>query len=190
MPAGITTPVPWNKGWPARHRENDDPSASETVTPDPDNIAGEVFAYRGMETHGIESETRFDDVEGHSDTVPVEFEEVPEGIEPIPVIVVNESRREIREWGVNRTYANANTNGANRIVGRDDKRTALRIRNIHASVTVWVAPEPHLATPDFGYPIPFETEFVLDDATQDIWAMSADGNVCPIAVVFEYIVNG
>ena len=191
MPVGITTPVPWNTGRFPGIRETPGPGEDETLTPDPDDIAGNVNAYRGIENHGVVADTRFDDPDGYDGLVPVEFEEEKETVEAIPVIVVNQSRQEIRDWGVNRTFANSFNNGANRIVGRDDKRTALRIRNIHGSFTLWVANEPHLATPDWGYPVPFGTEFVLDDATQDIWATSSDAAlVCPVAIVFENVVNG
>jgi hypothetical protein len=201
MPAGITTPVPYNTGHFPPPRENPGPGEDEILGPDVDDFGPQVFAYRGSEPHGVQSDNRFDDVNGYDELVPVEFEEEEEGVAPIPVIVVNEARQELKDWNVGRSFAPSFSLGAVRIIGRDNHRTSLKIRNIHALYVLWIGPEPQIATPGFGYPIFPGGEFTLDDATQDIWASASDvgpaynalsnpnDTVCGIAIVFENTVN-
>jgi len=113
---------------------------------------------RGQELHGVQQSGTpdlIDDIEmGDPVVIPPEKDEP----DPIPVRIIASSRRELRRWRVFRHTFRAATDLPVCLLGQDERRTAVQIRNARTAAgatfnnVVWIAPEQHLANSLNGWP--------------------------------------
>jgi hypothetical protein len=160
--------------------------APNRVTPVPEHYAGTVFPYRGTETHGVDpsTEVTIDPEEAdYGTTVAVPLEPVEKEQEPVPVKIVGEGGPgELRTWFIIREYVRTGE-GPRRIVGQDENRTKVKIRNLHAADTLWIMAEPYNDT-NFGYPILAGAELELTAVT-DVWAKVGAAADISVACLIE-----
>jgi hypothetical protein len=151
-----------------------------------ESYAGENFPYRGIETHGVQptdDPTNMPDWREDGRIVPIAY--VPAGVEvdPVPVRIVNTGSAEVDKWRVSTFYAGVTPV---RLIGRDDKRTVLKIKNLTESETVYVSPDSTVSTFS-GYPIATGESIELR-STDEVWAVaSADGVV--LSALWEYTIE-
>lgn len=164
----------------------DEPRGGTTpLAPIPERAFAPVFAYRGMDTHGVPVEAqpwipRDADAQSWEGQEQVYDPDVVP-IQPIPVIIVEESQREIRAWRATRMYADATPR---LIVGRDSRRMRVRIRNLNTSPgdSVFIGDSSNV-TNISGYPIPAATDLVID-TEEEVYAYAPTGS--DIAVLIEH----
>lgn len=168
-----------------RQSTSTEPQDHGRVDPVPEEYAGENFPYRGIETHGVEPTERPEEEREWDGVVPAEYRIPDAEPEPTPVRIVQTGGKELHKWHVRRDYANG---AASRILGRNETRTAMRVRNLDPAVTVWVGSEGSVQA-FTGYPVPAGTEFKLDKAEAEVWAISEDGTQVPLAIIEEYTVR-
>lgn len=156
--------------------------------PETDRPAGEVYAYRGQEKHGVESPNPY--VRG-PDTLEIveEFqpEEPPPLADPIPVIVVNDNggARQIQSWSANQMSVDQLPR---QIVGRNRARTKVTIRNLSLTVTIFIGRSPNGTTALSGYPLAPGVSMELA-ATDEVCAISPTGALVYVGILQEFTVT-
>lgn len=158
----------------------------EHVTPVPDSFAPEFLPYRGTQTHGVAPSQDSHNIPDHRDDArPVPVIPLPEKPEPVPVVVISDTGRRIRQWRGHSTYA---TPSVAQIVGAHDKRTKVTIRNLSTDKTAYLGPDVTVSVVN-GFP-------VLPGGAFEIGAESAVYGVCdgasenvPLSVLVEYQVD-
>lgn len=156
--------------------------------PVPDQPAGEVFAYRGQEKHGVESPHPYLRGEDTLDTIeefqPVEPPPLPD---PIPVIIVNDNggARQIQSWSANQMSVDA---APRQIVGRNRARTKVTIRNLSTTVTIFVGRSPNGTTALSGYPLGPGASMELA-ATDEVCAVSPTGALVYVGILQEFSIT-
>lgn len=154
---------------------------TQPLEPLPEAYKGVNNPYRGIEQHGVEASTRPQPVPGYGDTVAVEYEE-PEPLQaPVPVIVVNESAKEERDWGTMPFPIGATSQ---QIIGRDERRTSLKIVN-NGPNTVYLHPDPHV-NPAFGYPLAMDGVETFDAETA-VYGVCVATETANLTVKWEYV---
>lgn len=157
------------------------------VTPVPERVQGHVFAYRGMETHGVDPNNDPRDpedygwMEGQRGT-PIDFEPAPNPPDPIPVIIVQNAGRELKRF---RTTRGSVDSRVQCVLGRDPLRRKVLIRNTSAD-PVYIGDSQQAASPMHGWPLA-QNETVSIETQSDIYAVSSTSNVCVLAFVVEYV---
>lgn len=107
-----------------------------TTDPEPEKVAGTVFPYRGMESHGVaptQTPPEYIDDQWPADDEAPHYVQGPTEDDPLPVKVVNEYSRELR---IIRPIPFLVTDKPKPILGRNECRRDLRIRNSSTSTTV------------------------------------------------------
>lgn len=159
-------------------------------TPRTERVAGSVFAYRGQELHGVPMTGTPDLYDEVPDGETVLVEELPPEPDPIPVRIVKSGGRELSRWRTQRAYAG---DDASALIGRDESRNTLRIRNLSSTAgdRVWIAPDQGQANSAFGYPLDPGVEITLN--TEDPVFVRRDSasptNPVPVGVLTEYTVH-
>jgi hypothetical protein len=133
---------------------------TQPLEPLPEAYVGVNNPYRGIEQHGVESPHRAQPVPGYGDTVQVEYESPAPLQEPVPVIVVNESAKEERDWGATSFTV---TDVCQQILGRDERRTVLKVLNLGPN-TVYLHPDAH-ATTWMGFPVAINASETFESET-------------------------
>jgi len=163
------------------------PGTTEPVQPVPDTYGPTVFPYRGSEQHGVpmDVQTTLQDqwVVDPVDAAEV-LHEAPEH-EPIPVRIVTESSREIKDWRTGQTVV---TGSPSLIAGRNDRRSVVRIKNCSATVAVYVGNTLGVSTIS-GYPIAANGELAIS-TSEEVYGISADTTSVYVAVIQEVSVDG
>src|SRR4051794_34322747 len=155
------------------------------VQPVAERMQGVNFPYRGNETHGVDpTNTPGIDPEeaDYGTTVSVALEPDTDEQEPIPVKVVSEGLNELRTFRVVREYCRTGES-SRRIIGQDETRSKVRIKNLHASDLLYIS---DLAFNDIGmaYPIAGGAELELTAETS-VYARAGSTNDIPIAMLVE-----
>lgn len=146
------------------------------------------FPYRGYELHGVDQPNQIQPVGGDeyahnaTRTGPESPYEDEHQQDPVPVVVVNEALRQLRRWRVGRELA---TGTPRRIVGRQDGRLVLRVKNIMPATTAWVGDSSGSCTQNFGYILPPGVELTFNHE-DEVWATSEGGDASPVALVIYY----
>jgi len=160
-------------------------------TPVPERVRGTVFAYRGMEQHGVPVEQPVIPLDDEVDVDEYPVDEDLPPISPIPVYIVNRSgdeRRTIKtaQFPIGTT--------ATRIANRNDGRTRMRIKNIETTATflVWIGGDNNISSASFdGYPL-IGGESIEVMSEDEVWCVS-DGQGAAgfnrVAVLYENTVN-
>jgi hypothetical protein len=161
----------------------------ERVQPVPEHYEGVNFPYRGTEKHGVEvpADARYGVLESdYAETEkPDEYLEPEPEPEPIPVRVVNSTARERLDWRATRFLVK---DTAAQILGRHEKRKAVRIRNHDATNPIYIGNDAGMQ-PYTGYLIPAGTELYPFLSTEDIWAVSDSGTEVEISIMYEFAVE-
>lgn len=155
------------------------------LPPVPEHYDGVNFPYRGTETHGVEP-TKGAKYDTREFQYPEEKEDHPEPplSEPDPVLVrvVNQHARERRMWRPVRSQA---TQYATRIVGRNDARTNMRLRNLDAANAVYIGSDSTVSAYT-GYKVSAGAEIYPFNTTEEVWVCTGDTSIVEIAVMYEY----
>jgi hypothetical protein len=172
-----------------RLRPNTSTTPPQRVTPVPERAVGEVFAYRGTEQHGVAPTTHFHDVPPIDETVDVHVEEQPPEQAPVPVRIVYEHSNERRDWRAVNVPVAGGAVGATPstlIVGRNRSRTALRVKNTHATDIVYIGSSESVNAAT-GYPLAAGESITLDSARDgDVWGVPIGVNTVPVAIIMQY----
>lgn len=161
------------------------------VEPIPERVAGHVFAYRGMETHGVDPNNDAHDPEDYGYMqrgVYVDYEPEETGPEPIPVIIVQRGGKERKRFRTVRSSAAGSGDNPSCILGRDEFRRKVTIRNAGTD-QVFIGHEAAAAVAMHGYPLS-ANESISIEAWAAVYAQSATANVVPIAMLVEYVNDG
>lgn len=181
MPNPIMSMFPRNTGQRPQKEDMD-------IEPVPEHYAGYNNPYRGTETHGVEPTVDPRPVPTHAEFVEETFEPpIPEA-DPIPVVVVTQGGREIRRSRIFQGKANANQN--NQLVGRDEMRVKIRVKNLGAS-DVYIGNNNNTANAAHGWPI--RQHEVWESETQgELWVLSShatDPMTLAVNVVYSAVLN-
>jgi hypothetical protein len=146
-----------------------------------------VFPYRGTEPHGVAPTEHPTSAPGfNEDTVLADVTpEAPEP-EPVPVRIVSQGGREVVQWRSMRAIVD----GSQRlIVGRNERRRNLRIRNMNAAGrTVFIAPDSNVTSYD-GWPLAPGTELQFTAAQSEVYGVSDDGSQVEVAILSEHAIE-
>lgn len=164
------------------------PNPPEQGSPPPEVYAGVNFPYRGTELHGVlptSEPVRPEEAAPNATRgVPIKYEDPEDNQAPVPVVVVNEARRELRRWRPSKFLVNGIVA---KIANRHEGRQSLTIRNLSSSKTVWIGETPGNASVPFGYAIPPNTSesFSHED---EVYAVSEDGTDVSVTLYSVYSV--
>lgn len=176
MPNPILSMLPKNTGRRPQKEEMD-------IEPVPEHYAGLNFPYRGTETHGVPPTVEPRPVPSHAEVVETEFNPPLPEPEPIPVRVVTTGGRELRRSRIFQGKANAGR--CNQIVGRDDLRYKVKLKNLGTS-NVFVGNKDSTANANEGWPL--AQNEVFESETQDeLWVLSShatDAMTVAVSVVY------
>lgn len=155
----------------------------EPLAPVPEEYEGFNNPYRGTEPHGVEPTVEPSPVPGHASGRIVEYDEPLPEPEPVPVVVVNTGARELRR---NRFYQpRANVGAASQLVGRDEQRITVKLKNMGAS-TVYISDDQSTANANHGWPLD-QNEVYESDTQDELWALSSHAtDPMPVAVSVLY----
>lgn len=159
-------------------------------TPIPERVRGHVFAYRGMETHGVDPNNDAQDPEdyGYMERgVTVQYEPEDNGPEPIPVIIVQHGSKEFRRFRTVRMGSGTSDGSPTAILGRDTDRRKVTIKNVSTD-TVYIGHDQSSASQMHGYPLA-ANETMTVDAWSQIFAISSTTAVVTLAMIIEYVVD-
>lgn len=163
------------------------------LDPTPEHIKGTVYPYRGTEDHGVPM-PHGTDLTSDTDRYYVDESDLPhpdymsEPVEhpPVNVRVVNESPRERRDWRPFRFLA---TDQPQRLIGRSDNRTGLRIQNLDAANPVYITQDSGVS-PIIGYVIGAGKEINNAlETTEDVWIICDAGKTAEISGIQEFTVQ-
>lgn len=160
----------------------------ERVKPVPESYEGVNFPYRGTEKHGVEvpsdAEYNTREFQYEEESPDTYMEPLPE-VEPIPVRVVNSTARERLDWRATRFLVK---DTAAQILGRHDRRKAVRIRNHDATNPIYIGNDAGMQSYT-GYLIPAGAELYPFLSTEDVWAVSNSGTEVEISIMYEFAVE-
>lgn len=165
----------------------------EPIPPVAENqYADDNIPYRGIETHGVPiGNPDFDDPDVYvvGDGRPViVYDEEEDDREPIPVRIVSSGSREYRRFRTDRMTVGGTGNAqVVQVVGKNDARTNLKIRNMSADKTLYIASD-QADVMITGYPLTAGQEFTTT-AESPVYAYSVDGSSVTVAVYYEYAVR-
>jgi hypothetical protein len=172
---------PWHKPMSQSQKPPD------RMQPVPEQVAGTNFPYRGMETHGVDPgdvQITVDPEEAdYGTTVAIPLEPEESEPDPVPVRIVSEGGNELKEFRVIREYCRGGES-SRRIIGQDEDRSKVRIKNLHASDSLYVS---DIAFNDIGmgYPIASGSELELTSKTP-VYARAGSTNDIPVAMIVEW----
>ncbi len=162
------------------------PRPGTAIKPIPETYAGQNFPYRGTETHGVDP---IYDVEPPPEQweggmVPVSVAEPEEPQKVIPVRIVEESSEEYDDWATGQADIGVNPT---QIVGRNPRRSSLKIRNLSATVVVYVGKDMGGANFFSGWPIDPGDSLDLN-STEAVFGRAVTGTVI-VAILQEFTVG-
>jgi hypothetical protein len=157
----------------------------QPITPVMESVDADVFPYRGTQTHGVEPTEKFLEPADYTDGRPVEYERAETPPDPIPVRIVSESGRELRQFRTVAMATGDNVNGARMVLGQDEERSSVRLKHITESAVVWVSHEYGSAGPINGYPLAEGDEW-SSNAHTPIYAWVDSATAIPVYMSIEY----
>lgn len=158
------------------------------LVPVPESVAGHVFPYRGMETHGVTPENQWRNTEEYDSNergVTVYDEEDDHGPDPIPVRIVQAGSREYLRFRTARMGSGTSDTGPVSVLGRDDTRRKVTLKNVSPD-TVYLGHDQSSASTMHGYPLAANETIALASWSQ-IFAVSSTPAVVTLAMVIEYV---
>lgn len=162
------------------------------IEPVPERVAGHVFPYRGMETHGVDPNNNWRDPEeydGYERGIEVDSEPLPQEPDPIPVRVVQDGAREIRRTTNFRAFATGSIKGggASQVVSarfQSHTRRSAKVKNMD-STTVYIGTSQESASVMNGWPLA-QNEVYETTGEDAIWALGTGTIESPLAVQVEW----
>jgi hypothetical protein len=163
------------------------------ITPVPERVAGTVFAYRGMETHGVDVKHGDEAVSEELWRDAADYDQEYEEPEPeptvVPVRIVQEDSIEVKRGTITQLPVPA-AGQPTQIIGNDFSNRArilTRIQNIGTQI-IYIGTDMSSAGPISGWPLAAGTTF--ESATHEgFWAVSSDASQGKVAVYVAYTVN-
>lgn len=160
------------------------------IKPVPEKYKGVNFPYRGIEMHGVDvpegteydtREFQYPEDDGKAEILPAPIEP-----DPIPVKVVTETARERLDWRAARFSVNTR---AQQVLGRHDKRKAVRIRNHSETEAIYIGNDAGMQAYT-GFMIPPGEELYPFHSTEDVWACtdSDAAESVEISIMYEFAV--
>lgn len=164
------------------------------IEPVPEHYAGDNNPYRGIENHGVASDSPWretdEDMPDHDGRLVTVFDQDNEEPDPIPVRIVNRSSVERRAFRVIISYAGGmNTGRAIQILGQDDSRTAATIINRNAVGTVFIADAPETANDVSGWAIVENGGSYRTESQKAIYATFTGADDGKVRIAVEYRVS-
>lgn len=163
----------------------------EHVAPVPEHIEGVVFPYRGIENHGVKPAgpvPEYVDDQWPEDDESPHYAQGPTEAEPLPVIVVNQYKREFQKIRAFTAYASDQNGNPSCIVGRVDPsyKRVVHLQNQHATLTVTIGSGEQINANN-GYQIRPNSELSFPlTCDSEIWAVSSNGSQVPVGVLIEF----
>jgi hypothetical protein len=145
------------------------------------------FAYRGTETHGVESPdpTLFEDAEGYgAGTIDVVYDETPKGGTVLDVRVIADDAEQLQSWLANQFVAPPAGNPPQMIVSRQRNRTALKVKNMSPTDSVWLGPDANVSA-FASYRLDPGEDLTLS-STEAVFALANGPNLVPVCVLSEF----
>lgn len=168
---------------------------TEPLNPIPERSFAPVFPYRGTQQHGVPVENQPwipHDAEAQSWEGEVVYDPEYVPIQPIPVVIVNESQEEIRSWRA--VTHSVRLDGAALVVGQNPRMTRVRLRNTAAAdsdLVVWIGHESNVGNLS-GWPVyPGEMLELLTE--EEVYAIvdrnAQDGTYADLSIIIEHRVG-
>jgi hypothetical protein len=154
------------------------------IVPVPEEYEGFNLPYRGIETHGVEPNAEPREFQGYAEGREVEYESPQPPTDVVPVrIVETGNTRELRKSRFYHEYATVNN--ARPVVGFDDSRSKVTIRNLGAT-RVWIGDSAETASTMHGTPL--DEHEKLESTTQDtLFALSGHAaDSMELSIMVEY----
>ncbi len=154
--------------------------------PRAEDYAGDNNPYRGTEAHGVEQTVDPMDISGYDGTVPVVYDTPAPEPTPVPVRIVTESSREIKDWDANAWFLNEGGRSyllANRL----DTRTKVKVTNAGPD-PIFLGRRPTFV-PDTA-PLRLAVGETFETAsTREVYAQIANGTTALARVFWEFTVE-
>jgi len=145
------------------------PPKDRVIEPVPEKYAGYNNPYRGTEMHGVEPTVDPRATPGYSSGREVEYDPPLPEPEPIPVVIRTTGGREVRDSRIYQGKANAVR--PNQILGLDETRIKVKLKNLGASV-VYVGNVDSTANANHGWPLA-QNELYESETQGELWVVSS-----------------
>ena len=171
---------------PESHGVDPAPDYSEVIRPVEHKV--DVLPYRGQEYHGVDPNVAGPPPDINKSvwdvTAEVPFAEAHKEPEmaPVPVRIVEGSTREVKDFRV----AQLDIAAERRIVEYNPKRYKVSVKNLHATMAIYISPNQGQSTQFNGYPIDPGGEKEIT-TTQPIYASSADGTTVIFVAILDEV---
>ena len=177
------------------HTDNP-PERSERDTPRDEHAEGINFPYRGSEQHGVAYNQEIpEELEGspsHEDlslVLPPHYAPRAHRPKPVPVEIITAGTCERRMWQADQFLVNdGSVNAPLMIVGRQDNREYVTIRNMDPTNAIYIGPTPNV-NQNTGFQIAAGTSTNRLYTTEAIYAVAATGDTVQVSVMWEYAVK-
>lgn len=160
------------------------PPRDRVIDPVPEKYEGYNNPYRGTEMHGVEPTEDPRATPDHSSGRDVVYDEPLPEPEPIPVVVRTTGGREFRRSRIFQGKANARN--PSRVVGKDESRIKVKLKNLGASV-VYVGNNDTTANVNEGWPLA-QNEVYESETQDELFALSshaADPMTVAVTVIYS-----
>lgn len=185
-------PNPFLRSGPAKSSKEptDRERPTGAISPVPEGASSTVFAYRGQQTHGVPTKTP---TVGVSDNewqdaadYDADYADPERDVEPIPVRIVLDESREIRQFRVVRQPSGTSDGMARNLLGRDPTRKKVVLKNVSPD-TVYIGHDQQTASSMHGWPLAQNESFETESAYTEVWAQSSTAAVCVLAMKIDYV---
>lgn len=178
-------PNPLVKVGPANTSNRDNAERPTPLTPQVESYAGQNFPWRGIETHGVEPTDKPVEPADWEDGRPVEYEEPKPPPDPVPVRIVSEGSRELRQFRTFGAYTGDNTSAPRALIGQDEERSRVTVKHSVESGVVYISHSPETCNIAEGWPLA-EGETWSTEAHTPIFAWADSAVQLKVAVIVEY----
>lgn len=169
---------------------------TQPLNPIPERAFAPVFPYRGMQQHGVPVDAQPwipQDAEAQSWEGEVVYDPEHIPLQPIPVVIVNESEEEIRSWRA--VTHSVRMTGASLVVGQNPRMTRVRLRNTSdatdTDMIVWVGHESNVGRLS-GWPI-YPGEQLEICAEEEVYAIldpnASTADYADLSIIIEHRVG-
>lgn len=153
------------------------------LRPVPESYQAPVFAYRGVQQHGVNPASVDQPPDHMAEGGTVAVKPPKQGPDPVPVRIVSPGTKEYAQWRAFQAYVGGLPT---QVVNRKEDRESLGVKNLSGGpgVAVWIGPDANVSK-QTGYRLDPGEKFSLNGEAE-IWAISDDGSVVILAGYFEF----